>query len=92
MQALYDGPNGTEWKDSKVQIYGWINPGFNFSTSKHSNLPEDTTSFPIAWTSTRQSSISSAYPTLFRPIISTGVFVRENPILEHLLMAAGKTF
>jgi len=46
MEALYNGPNGDAWKNSKVQIYGWINPGFNLSTSKHSNLPEGYNIFP----------------------------------------------
>ena len=40
MRALESGPNGDWWKRSRIQIYGWINPGFDFSTSKHSNLPE----------------------------------------------------
>jgi hypothetical protein len=40
MRALESGPNGDWWKKSRIQIYGWINPGFDFSTSKHSNLPE----------------------------------------------------
>ena len=34
MDALYCGPNGQAWKDSRVTIYGWINPSFNVSTSK----------------------------------------------------------
>jgi len=46
MLALYDGPEGAEWKASRVQMYGWVNPGFNFSTSKHSNLPEGIQHFP----------------------------------------------
>jgi Putative beta-barrel porin-2, OmpL-like. bbp2 len=46
MQALYGGPSGSKWTDSRVQIYGWINPGFNFSTSRHSNLPEGYNIFP----------------------------------------------
>jgi hypothetical protein len=46
MQAIYSGPNGEAWKRSGAQIYGWINPGFNLSTSKHSNLPEGYNIFP----------------------------------------------
>jgi hypothetical protein len=34
MDAVYCGPNGKTWKDSRVTIYGWINPSFNVSTSK----------------------------------------------------------
>jgi hypothetical protein len=34
MTALWDGPHGDGWKKSKIQIYGWLNVGANFSTSK----------------------------------------------------------
>jgi hypothetical protein len=34
MTALWKGPNGDFWKKSKIQIYGWLNVGGNFSTSK----------------------------------------------------------
>lgn len=33
MQALYSGPNGDWWKAANIQIYGWVDPGFNVSTS-----------------------------------------------------------
>jgi len=33
MDALYCGPDGKAWKDSRVTIYGWINPGMNVSSS-----------------------------------------------------------
>ncbi len=33
MTALYNGPNGEKWQDSKIQIYGWIDTGFNISSS-----------------------------------------------------------
>jgi hypothetical protein len=33
MDALYCGPHGQAWKDSRVTIYGWIEPGANISTS-----------------------------------------------------------
>ena len=33
MDAIYCGSNGKAWKDSRVTIYGWIEPGFNISTS-----------------------------------------------------------
>lgn len=39
MRAIYSGPNGDAWKNSGVQIYGWINPGFNVSTSNKNLLP-----------------------------------------------------
>jgi hypothetical protein len=39
MQALYAGPNGKAWEDSRVKIYGWLEGSLNFSTSDRSNLP-----------------------------------------------------
>jgi hypothetical protein len=33
MDAIYCGPNGKAWKDSRFTIYGWIEPGANISTS-----------------------------------------------------------
>ena len=33
MDAIYCGPNGKAWKDSRFTIYGWIEPGGNISTS-----------------------------------------------------------
>jgi hypothetical protein len=46
MQALWSGPHGDAWKKSGIQIYGWLNFGFNVSTSnnksagKYTNFPE----------------------------------------------------
>ncbi len=37
MQALYDGPHGQAWKDSKIQFYGWVDWSANLSTSDKSN-------------------------------------------------------
>ncbi len=34
MQAIWSGKNGDAWKRSGVQIYGWLNFGGNWSTSK----------------------------------------------------------
>jgi hypothetical protein len=34
--ALQNGPNGDWWKKANIQIYGWANAGFNFSTSNQS--------------------------------------------------------
>jgi Putative beta-barrel porin-2, OmpL-like. bbp2 len=42
MQAIWSGSNGDWWKKSGIQIYGWLNGGFNASTSKgggYSNYP-----------------------------------------------------
>jgi hypothetical protein len=33
MQAIYDGPNGKAWYDSRIQLYGWWTVSGNFSTS-----------------------------------------------------------
>jgi len=37
MTALYGGKHGDWWKKSKIDIYGWVNAGFNFSTSSQAN-------------------------------------------------------
>jgi hypothetical protein len=44
MDAVYGGSNGKAWEDTKIKIYGWINAGFNLSTSSrkfgsYGNLP-----------------------------------------------------
>jgi hypothetical protein len=33
MDAIYCGPHGEAWKDSRIDIYGWFEPGGNVSTS-----------------------------------------------------------
>ena len=33
MDAIYCGPSGKAWKESRVSIYGWVNPGMNVSSS-----------------------------------------------------------
>jgi hypothetical protein len=36
MTAIYEGKHGKAWENSRIKIYGWINGGFNVSTSdKH---------------------------------------------------------
>lgn len=45
MQAIWSGPNGDAWKRSGIQIYGWLNGGFNVSTSKESGY----STFPTAY-------------------------------------------
>lgn len=37
MKAIYDGPRGDAWKNSRVKMYGWINASQNWSTAKDSN-------------------------------------------------------
>jgi hypothetical protein len=39
MEALYGGPNGDAWEQSRVKIYGWVEGSFNLSTSHDSNYP-----------------------------------------------------
>ena len=42
MTALYNGPHGEAWQASKIEIYGWLDPGFNVSSSNKpgfSNAP-----------------------------------------------------
>ncbi len=41
MQAIYDGPNGCAWKESRIQIYGWIDISGNLSSS-HNISPKGT--------------------------------------------------
>jgi len=40
MQAIYEGPGSQAWKDSKFQIYGWVNFSGNISTSHPSKTSE----------------------------------------------------
>jgi hypothetical protein len=35
MQALFDGPNGQWWKDSRIFISGWVEIGGNLSSSQN---------------------------------------------------------
>jgi hypothetical protein len=48
MQAIYDGPGGQVWKDSKVQLYGWINFSGNISTS-HTSKKSENGNFPLIY-------------------------------------------
>jgi len=45
MQALYDGPNGKTWYDSRVQFYGWVTVSGNVSSS-HNTGPSQVDNFP----------------------------------------------
>jgi hypothetical protein len=45
MQAIYDGPNGKAWYDSRVQIYGWWTVSGNLSSS-HNYSKGPTPNFP----------------------------------------------
>jgi hypothetical protein len=46
MEALYGGSHGKAWEDSRVKVYGWLEPSVNFSTSGQSNLPSAYDIFP----------------------------------------------
>jgi hypothetical protein len=48
MQALYEGPNGQAWKDSKIQFYGWVNFSGNISTS-HNTSKGQNANFPLIY-------------------------------------------
>ena len=48
MQAIYEGPGGQAWKDSKIQIYGWVNFSGNISTS-HPSKTSQNGNFPLVY-------------------------------------------
>src|SRR3984893_10408010 len=48
MQAIYEGPGGQAWKDSKIQIYGWVNFSDNISTS-HPSKKSENGNFPLIY-------------------------------------------
>src|SRR5580700_6061034 len=45
MQAIYDGPNGKWWYDSRIQFYGWVTMSGNMSTS-HNTGPSQNPNYP----------------------------------------------
>ena len=45
MQAIWSGSQADGWKRSGIQIYGWLNGGFNESTSRQSGY----STFPTAY-------------------------------------------
>jgi hypothetical protein len=48
MQAIYDGPGGKAAKQSKIQLYGWVNFSFNISTSDAGG-PTQNGNFPLIY-------------------------------------------
>jgi hypothetical protein len=48
MQAIYEGPGGQWIKDSKVQLYGWVNFSGNISTS-HTSKKSENGNFPLIY-------------------------------------------
>ncbi|MGO9516836.1 MAG: outer membrane beta-barrel protein [Candidatus Korobacteraceae bacterium] len=47
MEAIWSGPGGEAWKKSGIQIYGWVNGGFNVSTSTNGHYANAPTSYDI---------------------------------------------
>lgn len=47
MTALYNGPHGEWWQASKIQIYGWIDEGFNVSSSNKSHFANAPAAYDI---------------------------------------------
>jgi hypothetical protein len=47
MAALDSGPNGEKWQASKIQIYGWIDTGFNVSSSDKSHFANAPAAYDI---------------------------------------------
>ena len=77
MVALGNTLLGQAMNAAHIQMYGWVNPGGNISTNTvkpGGNFPVcGTTTRPTLCNSTRRFSISNAYTTLCRTIISIGV-------------------
>ncbi len=46
MQAIYAGPSGKAWYDSRIQLYGWETVGGNLSTSNNTKALGPTGNFP----------------------------------------------
>jgi len=49
MQAVWSGSHGDWWKKSGIQIYGWLDFGFNVSTSNRSVAGNKYGNFPEAY-------------------------------------------
>jgi hypothetical protein len=47
MNALYAGPHGEAWQNSKIQVYGWLNGGFNISSSNKSGTANAPASYYV---------------------------------------------
>ncbi len=48
MEAIYAGPNGEAWKNSRVQIYGWEDFSWNVSTSTNTRHSPNA-NFPLIY-------------------------------------------
>jgi len=40
MKAVYNGPWGQAWKDSRLEVHGWITTAGVWGNAKHSNTPD----------------------------------------------------
>ncbi len=47
MAALYNGPHGEAWQASKIQIYGWVDAGFNISSSNKGHFANAPAAYDI---------------------------------------------
>jgi hypothetical protein len=47
MTAIYNGPNGEKWQASKIQIYGWVDTGFNVSSSDRGHFANAPAAYDI---------------------------------------------
>jgi hypothetical protein len=47
MNALYAGPHGEAWQASRIQVYGWLNGGFNISSSNRSGTANAPASYYV---------------------------------------------
>jgi len=47
MAALYNGPHGEWWQNSKIQIYGWVDTGFNVSSSNRGEFANAPAAYDI---------------------------------------------
>jgi hypothetical protein len=45
MQAIYDGPDGEAWYNSRIQLYGWVTESANISTSRNTG-PSQIQNYP----------------------------------------------
>ncbi|HLH52166.1 MAG TPA: outer membrane beta-barrel protein [Verrucomicrobiae bacterium] len=48
MQAIYDGPHGEWWYNSRIQLYGWVTVSGNLSTSRNTG-PSQVANFPTVY-------------------------------------------
>ena len=47
MTALYNGPNGEAWQNSKIQFYGWVDAGANLSSSNKGHFANAPAAYDI---------------------------------------------